>query len=194
MNLLYPDISLTIRELNNKIDKSYQYSKKIILQMSYDGYLVHDSKSYCRKYRLSQMGRWFAICNKLNNISFQSLCILSKVYWNEKKYSKHYMVLMYRRDFDSSCDEFYSTASAIYSYRNISRSVKMLTDRFLVYWESDGMLRIMPKVMENLMKNYDDDLTSLFSWSDEISTRCKEERLESTKLDDAKKNLFCLME
>ena len=193
LNLLYPESQLTIKEMTSKIRKPYLYSKKIVMQMNHDGYLTHDSKSYNREYKLSQMGRWFAICGELDNIPFQSLCILSKVYVNEKKYHKRYMVSMYRRNFDESCDDLYSIPSAIYSSRNISRSIKMLTDRFLVYRISEGNLKTMPKVLENLENNYDSDLNSLFSWSDEMLTSCMEIRFENIKLDNAKKNLFGLV-
>ncbi|WP_316504782.1 hypothetical protein [Nitrosopumilus sp.] len=190
MILLYPDNSMTLKEISSVIDKSRSYSKKIILQMNHSGYLGHDNKPYNRRYQLSQTGRWFAICGKLN-VSFQALCILSKVYLNSKD-NRHYMISMYRRNFDESCDEFYSIASAIYSYRNISRSIKMLTDKFLVYWESKDMLKITPNIMQYL-KEYDGDLTSLSSWIDDVSILCHEKRLENIKIDDNTKNILCVM-
>lgn len=191
LNLLYPNNSMILKEITSKIDKPYYYSKKIILQMKYNGYLVYDSaKKYNRKYRLSQTGRWFAICNKLN-VSFQALCILSKVYLHGKD-NRHYMISMYRHDFDESCDEFYDIASAIYSYRNISRSIKMLADKFLVYWESDGMLKITSNIMQYL-KEYDDDLISLSSWNDDVLILCQEKRLENIKINNKTKKILCMV-
>jgi len=191
MNILYPNISMTLKEISSKINKPHSYSKKIVLQMVHDGYLDHDDKPYNRQYHLSQIGRWFAICGRLDNISFQALCILSKVYANGKD-NRHYMVSMYRRDFDKSSDEFYDIPCAIYSYRNISRSIKMLTDRFLVYWESKYMLKVTPNIMQYL-KEYDEDLISLSSWSDNVSILCQEKRLENIKIDDNTKKILCVM-
>lgn len=190
MNVLYPNHSMKLKEITSVIDKPYQYSKKIVLQMINDGYLDHDSKLYNRRYHLSQTGRWFVICGKLD-VSFQALCILSKVYINSKD-NRHYMISMYRRDFDESCDEFYSMASAIYSYRNISRSIKMLTDRFLIYWKSKDMLKITPNMIQHL-KEYDNDLMSLSSWSDDMSTLCQEKRLESVQINNETQKILCMM-
>ena len=191
LTLLYPDKSMMLKEISSKINKPYSYSKKIVLQMNYDGYLIHNNKPYNREYHLSEIGMWFTICGKLDGISFQALCLLSKVYVNSKN-NRHYMVSMYRRDFDKSSDEFYDTPSAIYSYRNISRSIKMLTDRFLVYWESKHMLKVTPNIMQYL-KEYDEDLMSLSSWSDNISVLCHEKRLKNSKIDDNTKEILSVM-
>ena len=198
LNLLYSNNnhdtkSMTIKEISSNLkskNKSYLYIKKIVLEMSCDGYLDHDDKPYNRKYRLSQIGRWFAICGNLGNISFQALCILSKVYYNAMNGSHRYKVSMYRKDFDESYDEYNSVASAIYSYRNIQKSIKMLTDRFLVYWRSEGMLHISSEILYQLKKQYHDEFAALFFWIDDVSLQCQDGLKENAKVD--KKTLTVL--
>ena len=174
--------------------KSYQYLKKIILQMKKDGYLASDTESsYNRRYRLSQMGRWFAICQKLDNISFQSLCILSKVYNNAIKKDMRYMVSRYRMDFEYRYEEFASIASGIYSTSNIQKSIKMLTDRCLVYWKSDGMLKMSSEISHRLQRKYHDDLSALFLWIDEKSVLCQDYLRRNKKISKKTREMLGLL-
>lgn len=195
LQLLYPNKNYTIQQITPKIDKPYFYTKKIVLQLQSNGYLYNDEKQYNRSYHVSQLGRWFAICIILDNISFQSLCILAATYCRVRKdpSNRHtyYLISKFRDDFDKSYDADGICASAVYSSRNITRSIKMLTDRNLVYWINDDFLKTSPIVFEMLQK-YDDDLTALVKWYDQMYEKCKDEHLESITLDSNNKKLLVL--
>ena len=195
LNLLYPDQSCTIKQINSNIDKPYHYTKNIILTLQSDDYLDSDSKSYNRQYFLSQVGRWFAICVKLDHISFQSLCILAAAYSKIKRHPQktdgYYIVSSFRNLFDKSHDDDRNCISAIYSSRNITRSIKMLTDRNLVYWAFRGVLRFESHFF-GLLQKYDSDLESLADWNCEISEKCKEEYLKNISFDEKKRQVLAL--
>ena len=200
MKMMYPDIKLTIRQITSKMDcKSYVYTKKIILQMQSNGYLLHDDdgKRYNKSYSLSQTGRWFAVCVILDYIPFQSLCILSQTYCKVKRDPSNriccYMISKFRDTFDKSYDgEDRACASAIYSNSNIFRSIKHLTDRNLVYWANSEFLKISLPVMKYLQEKYDDELSSLVKWCDETFEKCKDERYASLQISDNKRKMFSL--
>ena len=200
LEIMYPDKQLTISQIACNINKPYQYTKKIVLHMMRsDGYLFYDGKKkHNRKYFLSNTGRWFAVCVKLDYISFQSLCILSQTYCRAKrdpnnKASSCYMISKFRDAFDKSCDdEEKACASAIYTPRNISQSIKMLTDRNLLYWANEDFVRISPKIFGHL-QSYDSDFESLVSWQNKIFERCRKEQLKAVMSIPEKKNLFSLI-
>lgn len=195
MEILYSDIRFTISQIASKTSKSHLYTKKIVLQMHSGGYLFHDEKKkYNREYFLSDTGRWFAICVKLDYISFQSLCILSQTYCKVKRdpnsKASCYMLSKFRDTFDKSYDdEDGACASAVYTSRNISQSIRMLTDRNLLYWANGDFVRISPGVFEHLQK-YDKDFLSLVSWQNKMFEECRKEQLKTVMTSPEKKNLF----
>ena len=195
MEILYSDIRFTISQIASKTSKSHLYTKKIVLQMHSGGYLFHDEKKkYNREYFLSDTGRWFAICVKLDYISFQSLCILSQTYCKVKRdpnsKASCYMLSKFRDTFDKSYDdEDGACASAVYTSRNISQSIRMLTDRNLLYWANGDFARISPGVFEHLQK-YNKDFLSLVSWQNKMFEECRKEQLKTVMTSPEKKNLF----
>jgi len=195
MKMLYPDIRFTVSQIASKISKPHLYTKKIVLQMHSDGYLFHDEREkYNRAYFLSDTGRWFAVCIKLDYISFQSLCILSQTYCKVKRdpnsKASCYMVSKFRDAFDKSFDdEDRSCASAVYTSRNISQSIRMLTDRNLLYWANEDFVRINPGVFDHLQK-YDNDFASLVSWQNEMFEKCRKEQFKAVMSIPEKKSLF----
>lgn len=197
LDMLYPDIKLTIRQTESEIDKPYNYTKKIILQMHSDEYLFSDEKKKCNKvYNLSQMGRWFALCIQLDHISFQSLLILSQVYCKIKRDPNNqtscYMISKFRDAFDKSCDTDESCASAIYTPRNILQSIRILTDRNLIYWANKDFVKISTRIFGFLQK-YDGDFTSLVLWQNNIFERCRTDQLKVVMNTPEKKKLFSLI-
>ena len=198
LEMMYPDMPVTVSQIACNINKPNQYTKKIILQMIYsDGYLLYDEKKYNREYFLSDTGRWFAVCVKLDYISFQSLCILSQTYCRIKgepnSKASCYMISKFRDVFDKSHDdEDGICASAVYTPRNISQSIKMLTDRNLLYWANEDFVRIRPKIFDHLQK-YDKDFVSLVSWQNKIFEKCRKEQLKAVMASPEKKNLFSLI-
>jgi len=197
MDMLYPDIQRAISQIACKISKPYLYTKKIVLQMYSDGYLLHDGKKYNRKYFLSDTGRWFAVCIKLDYITFQSLCILSQTYCKVKRdpnsKTSCYMISKFGDAFDRSHDEYRACASAVYTSRNISQSIRMLTDRNLVYWANKDFVKISPEIFGHLQK-YDKDFTSLVSWQNKMLEKCRKEQFKAVMNIPGKKNLFSLVE
>lgn len=195
LDLLYPDKSYTIKQINSKIDKPYHYTKNIILALQSDNYLDNDSKLYNRQYFLSPIGRWFAICVKLDHISFQSLCVLAAAYSKIKKHPQktdgYYMASSFRDLFDESHDDDRNCISAIYSTRNITKSIKMLTDRNLVYWAFRDVLKFSPYFF-GLLQKYDSDLESLADWNCEVSEKCKKEYLKNLSFDEKKRQVLAL--
>jgi len=193
LKLLYPDKQLTIKHITFQInnDKPYDYIKKIVLQMKSGGYLNCDDKKYGKSYRLSQTGRWFALCVILDYISFQSLCILSQVYCKVRKdptnRMNYYMISKFRDVFDQSYNE--DGICTIYSPRNISQSILMLTSRNLVYWLNSDFLKISLPVFENLQK-YDHDLVSLVEWQNSILEECRNEQIKAVMSIPEQKRFF----
>ena len=197
LEMMYPNTQFTVSQIACNINKPYLYTKKIILQMMHsDGYMLHDEKKkYNRKYFLSYMGRWFAVCAQLDYISFQSLCILSQTYCRVKrdpnnKASSCYMISKFRDTFDKSYDEEDGIcASAVYTPRNISQSIRMLIDRNLLYWANEDFVRISPKIFDHLQK-YDKDFVSLVSWQNKIFEKCRKEQLKAVITSPEKRNMF----
>jgi len=194
MEMMYPDMQFTVSQIAYKINKPHLYTKKIVLQMHSDGYMLHDEKKYNREYFLSDTGRWFAVCVKLDYIPFQSLCILSQTYCKIKKNPNSkascYMLSKFRDTFDKSHDdEDGICASAVYTSRNISQSIRMLTDRNLLYWANEDFARINPEVFVHLQK-YDEDFVSLMSWQSKMFEKCRKAQFKAVLASPEKKNLF----
>ena len=194
MEMMHPDMRFTVSEIAFRVSKPHAYTKKIVLQMHSDGYLSHDEKKYNRTCFLSDTGRWFAVCVKLDYISFQSLCILSQTYCKVKRdpdsKASCYMISKFRDTFDKSYDDEDGTcASAVYTSRSISQSIRMLTDRSLLYWANEDFVKISPGVFDRLQK-YDKDFVSLTSWQDKMFERCRKEQFKAVMSSPEKKNLL----
>jgi len=194
MEMMYPDMRFTVSQIAFRVSKPHAYTKKIVLQMHSDGYLFHDGKKYNRTYFLSDTGRWFAVCVKLDYISFQSLCILSQTHHKVKRdpnsKASCYMISKFRDTFDKSYDdEDEACASAVYTSKNISQSIRMLTDRNLLYWANEDFVKMSPRVFDHLQK-YDEDFISLILWQNEIFEKCRKEQLKAVMTSTEKKNLF----
>jgi len=197
MRMMYPDMRFTVSQITSKTNKPHPYTKKMVLQMKSDGYLLHDGKKYDRTYFLSDIGRWFAVCIKLDYISFQSLCILSQTYCKAKRdpndRASCYMVSKFRDAFDKSYDEEdKACASAVYTSRNISQSIKMLTDRNLLHWANEDFVKISPAIFDHLQK-YNRDFVSLNSWQSKIFEKCRKEQFKAVMTSPEKRNLFSLV-
>ena len=194
MEMMYPNVRFTVSQIASRINKPHLYTKKIVLQMQSDGYLLHDKKRYNREYHLSETGRWFAVCVKLDHITFQSLCILSQTYYKVKpdpnSKTNCYMISKFRDTFDKSHnDEDRTCASAVYTSRNISQSIRILVDRNLIYWANEDFVRISPGIFENLQR-YDRDLESLVSWQNKMFKKCRKQQLRTIMSIPEKRNLF----
>ena len=100
------------------------------------------------------------------------------------------MVSKFRDEFDRSYDdEDGACASAVYTSRNISQSIRMLTDRNLLYWANEDFVRICPEVFDHLQK-YDKDFVSLILWQSKMFEKCRKEQFKVIMRIPEKKNLF----
>ena len=193
LELLYPDQSLTLQEISDMINPNYySYIKKTVFDCKSNNYLCHDEKSYKRKYFLTQMGRWFIMCTKLN-IPFLSLCMLASVYNTIKHDGINgiYLISSFRRLFDSSVNE--ENSSAIYSRQYIFRIVQFLIDRNLVYRNKHrDILQVNSTRFNDLRNNYEQDLIQLHIWINDISIKCDKLLLENYHLAPNMKKLLSL--
>ncbi|WP_316505562.1 hypothetical protein [Nitrosopumilus sp.] len=195
LQMMYPDAKLTARQITRHMNKKpHSYTKKIISQMQSDSFLFDDGKKYNRTYCLSSIGRWFAVCIKLDYLSFQSLCVLALVYDKTKRYPQNtesfYMLSNFRNFFDKSYNDEMSCASAIYTNSNIIRSINQLTYKNLAYRTRFDFLKITPVTFEFLYKKYDSELISLAKWCSIVSEKCRKEHLDNLKVDPQTKHLM----
>ena len=154
-------------EISEKTKKQYRYTKKIVLSLKYSGYL----KSECRGiYSITQKGRWFVICQRLDGLSFLSLCLLAEVY-HRVNYNPEffYQFSSFRQCYETDYDENF-TYMAMYRRQNISKSLKHLTSRNLVYVSGDFIK--MTNTMIEFLKKYHKDLESLFLWCSDTHEKC----------------------
>ena len=100
------------------------------------------------------------------------------------------MISKFRDTFDKSYDdECGACASAVYTSRNISQSIRMLTDRNMLYWANEDFVKMSPRVFDRLQKD-DNDFTSLISWQDKMFERCRREQFKAIMRSTEKKNLL----
>ena len=192
LQLLYPNQNLTLKEITNNFDsKHYLYVKKIVLCLKRNGYLQvnNNNKLYKRNYSLTQVGRWFAICSKLD-VPFLSLCLLSDVYCTVKDVDKNshriYLISSFRKLFDSSYDD---SISAIYSEQNIYKIMSHLIDRNLIRHASKDLIK-MDDIIITKLNQHDKDLNQLHQWIYDVSIKCKNFYLENN---DTPKQLLSLI-
>jgi len=163
-------ISELLSDVSKRIGKPYRFTKKIVLELKYSGYLESRQRG---RYSITQKGRWFALCQKLDGISFLSLCLLAETYHRVKSNPEFFYQLSafreyYQRDCTNdaaSSDNVNSSSlsAAIYHRTNISKSLHHLTSRNLVYVVSGDFIKMAKPTIE-FLRTYDDDLESLFLW------------------------------
>jgi hypothetical protein len=102
------------------------------------------------------------------------------------------MISKFRDAYDKSCDTDESCASAVYTSRNISQSIRMLTCRNLIYWANNDFVRISPVIFDHLQK-YDKDFVSLASWQNKMFEKCRKEQFKMIMSIPEKKKMFSLI-
>jgi len=185
------DVSeFSLFEITQIITKPYSYAKKIALELKYSGYLKSDRRG---RYSITQKGRWFAICHRLDGLSFLSLCLLAETYHKVKinpdlfyqlSTFRKYYEMNYGSDGISS-----SSTTAIYKRRNISRSLQLLRERHLVYVVSGEFIK-MTEPMIDFFSQYGEDLDSLYSWNNDTYEKCTSHVIANKKFNSNIGNLF----
>ena len=162
------DISgFALFEISKKTKKQYRYIKKIVLSLKYSGYLESENRGI---YSITQKGRWFVICQRLDGLSFLSLCLLAEVYHRVNSNPElFYQFSSFRQCYEKDYDENF-TYMAIYRRQNISKSLKHLTSRNLVY-ASEDFIKMTNQMIE-FLKKYHKDLELLFLWCSDMYEKC----------------------
>ncbi|MDH3394733.1 MAG: hypothetical protein OEL52_01100 [Nitrosopumilus sp.] len=196
LEMLYDDCSnnnnndiseFPLSYVSKRIRKPYRFTKKIFLELKYSGCLASRQRGM---YSITQKGRWFALCQKLDGISFLSLCLLAETYHRVKSNPEFFCQLSSFRDYyQRDCrddahhnNESTSTLSvAIYHRTNISKSLHHLTSRNLVYVVSGDFIKMTKPTIE-FLRTYDDDFESLFLWCGDTFEKYVDHVIDNNKL------------
>ena len=193
LEMSYDVSEFSLFEMSGKIQKPYHYTKKIAFELKNSGYL----QSECRgRYFITQKGRWFVICQRLDGLSFLSLCLLAEIYHKIKINPKLFYRLStfrqyYEKDYDvgGGGDGGFSLPTAIYDSKSISKSFQSLRARNMVYVTFKDFIKMTRPVID-FLKIYDDDLDSLYVWCNDIFEKCVDHTLENGKLCFNMKRIF----
>ena len=182
------DVSeFSLFEMVEKIKKSYLYTKKIALELKYSEYLKSNGRG---RYFITQKGRWFVICQRLDGLSFLSLCLLSEIYHKVKKNSDlFYQLSTFRNYYQKDYGGINFSSTAIYKRKNISKLLVLLKERNLVYVLCGDFIK-MTKPMIGFLAKYDDDLDSLYNWCNDTYEKCITYTIENKKFNPKIGKLF----
>lgn len=162
-DLLYPDKLLDSREISFYLDVesihkvgslSWLIRKKFLRKI-----ILSDKKS---SYSLTREGRWFYISTTLR-ISFLSLCALADAYGIHKRLEDtdiagFYILPKFQERFENA-----------YSAKSIDNAFYDVVNKKLAYRYSIKSIRLFPKVFTSLKEQFDEDLTELEQWLDDVS-------------------------
>ena len=182
------DVSeFSLFEMDEKIRKPYLYTKKITLVLKYSGYLKSKNRG---RYCITQKGRWFVICQRLDGLSFLSLCLLAETYHRVKTNPElFYQLSAFRRFYERDFDNDISSSTAIYKRKNISKSLVLLKERNLVYVVNYDFIK-MTKPIISFLARYDKDLDSLYDWCNDTYEKCINHIIENNRFDPKIGKLF----
>ena len=172
---------ISLFEISKKIEKPYRYIKKISLVLKYSGYLKSD---YRGVYSITQKGRWFVLCQRLDGISFLSLCLLAEVYCRVKSDPNFfYQFSTFRKYYESEYDNCNYMPTAVYFRTNVIKSLHLLKQRNLVYVVSGEFIK-MTEMMIKFLSKYDKDLESLFMWCSETFEKYLDDSIKTNNIED----------
>ena len=179
----------SLSDISKRVKKPYKFTKKIVLELKYSGYIDnHNNKSRTRGlYFLTQKGRWFALCQILDSIPFLSLCLLAETYYRVKSNPEFFYQLSVFRQFyeknyaNNNNNQNFFPSTAIYHRTNISKSLKHLTSRNLVYVVSGDFIKTTKHTIE-FLKRYDKELDSLFLWCNDTYENCTNHLIDNNSL------------
>ena len=182
------DVSeFSLYDISKKIKKSYLYIKKITLELKYSGYLESKNRGI---YSVTHKGRWFVICQRLDGLSFLSLCLLTEIYHKVKKNPNlFYQLSTFRNYYQIDYSSNNSTLTAIYKRRTISNSLGLLRKRNLVYVVNCNFIKMSQPMIDFLAK-YDKDFDSLYSWCNDTYEKCINHTIENNKFNPKIGKLF----
>jgi len=167
LTVLYPDRQMTFQQICESLQCKKASVKRAIMLMikPHPRYIktCEGKENYNRCYSLTQYGRWFAICSRLN-VSFLSLCMLSDIYilektMNESDTNGFYPVVRIRELIDNTTNRHTK-----YSDRCLQIKLQQLTKQNIVKRLQKNIVGIYPNFFAHLKKNYDHDLLLLQRW------------------------------
>lgn len=155
--LLYPDKKYSEKVIADKLGLN-KVNLYITLSRLVQGRLVKLEKdSKTRFYSVTQEGRWFAICSKLD-LRFLSLCALADAYEMQTRLEKVGQVGFY------VFPRFAEIFEGIYSQASIRVAFEQIKVKNLAFRYVKKSLRIKPKVLTDLRRYYQKDLEELQKW------------------------------
>lgn len=172
-----------LSDISKRVNKPYKFTKKIVLELKYSGY-IHNQDITRGSYFLTQKGRWFALCQILDGIPFLSLCLLAETFHRVKSNPEFFYQLsvfrqFYEKDYaNNNNNQNVCPSTAIYHRTSISKSLKHLTSRNLVYVVSGDFIKMTKHTIE-FLKRYDKELDSLFLWCNDIYENCTNHLIEN---------------
>jgi len=187
LEMSYDISEFSLFEMLRNIKKPYPYAKKIALELKYSEYLKSESRG---RYSITQKGKWFVICQRLDGLSFLSLCLLAETYHKVKTNPElFYQLSAFKQYYEEGYGRGISSSTAIYNSKNISKSLRLLRTRNLVHVVSGDFIK-MTRPMMNFLEKYDEDLDSLYIWCNDTYEKCVDHSIENKKFDSNMKNIF----
>ncbi len=155
--LLYPDKKYSEGEITEKLGLNKINQSMALTRLVQGKFIVLEKDRRTRFYRLSQKGRWFAICNKLN-LTFLSLCALADAYEMQTRLEQVGLVGFY------VFPRFAETFDGVYTQGNLRFAFEQLKVKNLAFRYVKKSLRIKPEVLEDLRRYYQKDLEEMQKW------------------------------
>lgn len=168
--LLYPDKTYSDQAIEDTLRLKGIGQKGTLFNLLGRKLISSKGSGEARLYFLTQKGKWFAICHKLN-LCFLGLCALADAYGMQGRLEEGDLVGFY------VYPRFAEIFEGIYSQENLRFAFGQLKTKKLATRYSKKSLRIIPRVFSDLKRYYHDDLEELQKWIAQTPVR-KERILE----------------
>lgn len=165
--LLYPNKTCNIQEIEDSLRLKAIGQNGTMPGLLERKLISSKGRGQAKLYFLTQRGRWFAVCHKLN-LSFLSLCALADAYGMQGRLEDGSLVGFY------VYPRFAEVFEGIYSQENLRFAFGQLKAKKLATRYSKKSLRIMPRVFSDLKRHYHQDLEDLQKWIGQISSTKEE--------------------
>jgi hypothetical protein len=162
--LLYPDKKYSDQAIADALSLKGIGQKGTLFNLLDRKMISSKGSGHARLYFLTQKGRWFAICHKLN-LSFLGLCALADAYGMQGRLEEGNLEGFY------IYPRFAEIFEGIYSQENLRFAFGQLKAKKLATRYSKKSLRIIPSVFSDLKRHYHKDLEELQKWIGQIPAR-----------------------
>lgn len=155
--VLYPDKKYDTRQIAYETGLNNDTQRITLLRLVGGNLVKLEGDDRSKVYGLTQVGRWFAICSKLN-LTFLSLCALADAYEMQTRLEGAGLTGFY------VFPRFVEIFEDIYSQDSIRVALEQLKLKNLALRYTKKSLRLRPKVLENLKRCYQEDIEELQKW------------------------------